>query len=248
MRAAAFFHDWAVPPRRDPGSVGKVASSLGPVGLNPILPLFLSTFTTMLAVINPLEALPVFLSLTHDKDDAGRKRIAFLASLYALLLILFFLFFGAFVLKIFGVSLNMVRIAGGIVLTRIGFELFAPSGSGQGAFLSAGPDDNIAFMPLAMPLMVGPGVIATVLSMMTNIERAPNETVAYAAILAAAILAIFVTYVCLAYAGRLVASIGRMGIDAITRIVGFFVSAMGVSLVFDGIVGALGTHGVKVVL
>ncbi|WP_442753607.1 MarC family protein [Methylocystis sp. JAN1] len=225
-----------------------MAPNLGSFELNPILPLFLSTFTTMLAVINPLEVLPVFLSITHDKDDGARRRIAFLASLYALVLVLFFLFFGAFVLKIFGVSLNMVRIAGGIVLTRIGFELFAPAGGGQGAFGSAGPNDNIAFMPLAMPLMVGPGVIATVLGMMATIERAPSEMAAYAAILGAAALAVFITYLCLAYAGRLIALIGRMGIDAITKIVGFFVSAMGVSLVFDGIVGALGTQGVKVVL
>lgn len=225
-----------------------MASSLGGIELGPILPLFLSTFTTLLAVINPLEVLPVFLSITHDRGEAGRKRVAFQASLYALLLVLFFLFFGAFVLKIFGVSLNMVRVAGGIVLTRIGFELFSPSGSGHGAFLSAGPDDNIAFMPLAMPLMVGPGAIATVLGMMATIEHAPSETAAYATILAAAGLAILVTYLCLAFAGRLVAAIGRMGIDAITRIVGFFVSAMGVSLVFDGVIGALGTHGVKVVL
>lgn len=213
-----------------------------------IVPLFFSTFTTMLAVINPLEVLPVFLSITHDKDDSGRRRIAFRAALYALLLVLFFLFFGAFILKIFGVSLSMVRVAGGIVLTRIGFELFAPSGGGKSAFLSAGPDDNIAFMPLAMPLMVGPGVIATVLGMMATIERAPDEMAAYAAILGAAALAVLVTYLCLAYAGRLLHVIGRMGVDAITRIVGFFVSAMGVSLVFDGVMGALGTHGVKVVL
>lgn len=225
-----------------------MTSTISSIELNPFLSLFVSTFTTMLAVINPLEALPVFLSITHDKNEVERKRIAFLASFYALLLVLFFLFFGAFVLKIFGVSLSMVRIAGGIVLTRIGFELFAPANSGQSAFINAGADQNIAFMPLAMPLMVGPGVIATVLSMMATIERTPNEMGAYATILTAAALSVFVTYLCLAYAGRLVSRVGRMGIDAITRIVGFFVSAMGVSLVFDGVIGALGTHGVKVVL
>lgn len=222
--------------------------SLEAIGRHPILPLFLSTFATLLAVINPLEALLVFLSITHDKDGRGRRRIAFLASLYALLLMLFFLFFGAVVLKVFGVSVNMVRVAGGIVLSRIGFELFAPSNNGDSAFLNAGPNDNIAFMPLAMPLMVGPGVIATVLGMMATIEKAASETAAYAAILSASALAILVTFICLAYAGRLVDYIGRMGIDAITRVVGFFVSAMGVSLVFKGVMGALGAEGVRVVL
>ncbi len=210
--------------------------------------LFFTSFTTLLAVINPFEVLPVFLSLTHDKDEAGRRRIAFRASLYTALLILFFLFFGAFVLKVFGVSLPMVSIAGGIVLTRIGFALFTPSSSGQSSFLDPGPGANIAFMPLAMPLMFGPGVIATVLGMMATIEKSPHEILAYAAILAAGALAVFITYLCLAFAGGLVKWLGRMGIEAVTRIVGFFVSAMGVSLVFNGVMSALGAYGVKVVL
>jgi multiple antibiotic resistance protein len=213
-----------------------------------LLPIFFSAFTTLLAVINPLEVLPVFLSLTHDKDNPSRYGIAVRASLYTILLILFFLFFGAFVLKIFGVSLHMVRIAGGIVLTRIGFELFTPARSGQSALLDVGPDANIAFMPLAMPLMFGPGVIATVLGMMATIEKAPSEIAAYAAILGAAGLAVFVTFLCLAFASRLVNWLGRTGIDAVTRIVGFFVSAMGVSLVFSGVMGALLTYGIKVVV
>lgn len=225
-----------------------VATHFGPARLVAVLPLFISTFATLLAIINPLEVLPVFLSLTHDKDSAARRRIALRASLFALALLLFFLFFGAFVLKIFGVSLPMVRVAGGIVLTRIGFELFAPAGPGHGALLDAGPGDNIAFVPLAMPLMCGPGAIATVLGMMAMIEKAPDEPSAFVAILAAVFLAVSATFLCLAFAGRLVDWIGRIGIDAITRIVGFFVSAMGVSLVFDGVVEALQVHGVKVFL
>ncbi|GLI93242.1 UPF0056 inner membrane protein [Methylocystis echinoides] len=213
-----------------------------------LLPLFLTSFTTLLAVINPLEVLPVFLSITHDKDESARRRVAIRAAVYTAALILFFLFFGAAVLKIFGVSLHMVRIAGGIVLTRIGFELFTPSRSGESSFLDPGPDANIAFMPLAMPLMFGPGVIATVLGMMATIEKSDHELAAYAAILGAAGLAVLVTLLCLVFAGRLVKWLGRTGIDAVTRIVGFFVSAMGVSLVFDGVMGALITYGVKVVL
>lgn len=215
---------------------------------NELLPLFFSSFTTLLAVINPLEVLPVFLTLTESKDAPARRRIAVRAALYTALLILFFMFFGAFVLKVFGVSLQMVRIAGGIVLTRIGFELFTPSESGRSALLDPGPDANIAFMPLAMPLMFGPGVIATVLGMMASIDKSPHEVAAYAAILGAGALAVLLTFLCLAFADRLVNWLGQTGIAAVTRIVGFFISAMGVSLVFGGVMGALGGYGVKVVL
>jgi multiple antibiotic resistance protein len=168
-----------------------------------------------------------------------------MACLYALLLILFFLFFGAVILKIFGVSLNMVRIAGGIVLMRIGFELFLPPSNGEGSLGCAGSNGNIAFMPLAMPLMIGPGAIATVLGMMAVVERSSHETLAFGAILAAIVLAVAATYACLVFATRLTTTLGPLGIDAATRIVGFFVSAMGVSLIFSGVIDALRTHGIS---
>jgi multiple antibiotic resistance protein len=219
--------------------------------LNPspeLFALFFGSFTTLLAVINPFEVLPIFLTLTGDKDPAARRRIAFRACFYTLLLSLIFLFFGAAVLKLFGVSLPMVRIAGGIVLTKIGFQLFLPSGSGGNIFSNADPNANIAFMPLAMPLMFGPGVIATVLGMMATIKASAEEVIAYAAILAAASLAVAVTFLCLAYAGHLVRWLGPLGINATTRIVGFFVAAMGASLVFNGVMAAIDEHGVRVVL
>lgn len=206
--------------------------------------LFLTTFTTLLAIINPFEVLPVYLGLVKDSEDKERRRVARAACIYAFGLILFFLFFGAIVLKLFGVSLSMVRIAGGIVLMRIGFDLFAPRPGGGSTLATAGATDNIAFMPLAMPLMCGPGAIATVLGMMAAIRGSHDETLAFGAILLAASLAILVTYFCLVFATRLEERLGRVGIDAMTRIVGFFVSAMGVSLIFDGVIEALETHGI----
>jgi len=147
--------------------------------------LFFGSFTTLLAVINPFESLPVFLTLTRDRDERGRRNVAMRACLYTLFLSLFFLFFGATVLELFSVSLPMVQIAGGIVLTKIGFELFLPSKAKDNPFTNADPDANIAFMPLAMPLMFGPGVIATVLGMMGTIRESSDKILSYAAIIGA---------------------------------------------------------------
>jgi multiple antibiotic resistance protein len=213
-----------------------------------MLSLFFGSFTTLLAVINPFEALPIFLTLTAGRDEKERRQVAMRACLYTLFLSLFFLFFGATVLELFSVSLPMVQIAGGIVLTRIGFLLFLPSNSKDNIFSNADPDANIAFMPLAMPIMFGPGVIATVLGMMGTIKASSDKIVSYAAIIAAADLAILVTFFCLAYADRLTRYLGPMGINAITRIVGFFVSAMGVSLVFNGVLAAIDAHGIRVTM
>lgn len=220
-----------------------LVSDIGAGVFRTELTLFFSTFTTLLAVINPFEVLPVFLLLLRDKSSQEHGRVAFMSCLYALLLILFFLFFGAVILKIFGVSLSMVRIAGGIVLMKIGFELFLPSSDGDGTPAFARSTGNIAFMPLAMPLMIGPGPIATVLGMMATVEHSSHEALAFGVVLGAIFLAVGVTYACLAFATRLTTMLGPLGIDAATRIVGFFVSAMGVSLIFNGVMDALRSAG-----
>jgi multiple antibiotic resistance protein len=209
------------------------------------LTLFIGTFTTLLAIINPFEVLPVYLQLLEGKDVATHRRVAWKSCLYALLLSLFFLFFGTLILRLFGVPLAMVRIAGGIILVKIGFELFSPSPS-KGILASggAGQDQNIEFVPLAMPLMFGPGAIATILGMTSTIKHSSAELTSFVAIVAAIFATMFTTYLCLIYAGKLSDKLGPRGIDAITRIVGFFVSAIGVALMFDGVIEALETHGV----
>ena len=205
------------------------------------LSLFVGTFATLLAIINPLEALPVFLKLLEGKDAANHQMVARLSCLYATLLMFFFLLFGTLMLRIFGVPLSMVRIVGGIILMRIGFELFSGSSS-SGSLIptsKAAQQGDIAFVPLAMPLMVGPGAIATTLGMTSLVKHSELELFSFFAIACAILATMVVTYFCLAYAKNLFGRIGPMGIDAVTRIVGFFVSAMGVGLVFHGILEGL---------
>jgi multiple antibiotic resistance protein len=211
------------------------------------LSLFVGTFTTLLAIINPFEVLPVYLELLAGKDDATHRVIAWKACLYALLLCFFFLIFGTLILKVFGVPLAMVRIVGGIILMRIGFSLFMPQKSGDDLGLSGEDGDaNIAFVPLAMPLMVGPGAIATIIGMTATIKDASRAILSFVVIAAAIVVTIIVTYLCLANARKLTDRIGPLGIDAATRIVGFFVSAIGVGLIFDGVIEALEMHGLTI--
>jgi multiple antibiotic resistance protein len=206
--------------------------------------LFVSTFVTLLAIINPLEVLPVYLKLVSGQDRRTQRTIAWKACFYALVLCFFFLIFGNLILRLFDVPLAMVRVVGGIILMKIGFELFSPSGGGSSAVADgAGPDSNVAFVPLAMPLMCGPGAIATILGMTATVKHSGTELGAFAAVSAAIIGTMLVTYLALAYASKLTEKIGPMGIDATTRIVGFFVSAMGVGLIFNGVIEALEMHG-----
>jgi len=212
--------------------------------MNQATTLFISTFTTLLAIINPLESLPVFLKLLEGHDTHVRRRVARKACAYATLLLFFFLIFGTLLLKIFEVPLSMVRVVGGIILMRIGFSLFMPSGA-TGTIIPNAPaeaPDNMAFVPLAMPLMFGPGAIATVLGMASLTRHPLTEFLSLAAIVAAILLTMITTYLVLAYADAITGRIGPRGIDAATRIVGFFVAAMGMGLIFHGVIEAIQTY------
>jgi multiple antibiotic resistance protein len=206
------------------------------------LTLFIGTFTTLLAVINPLESLPIYLELLQGQNDAVHRRVARLSCLYATLLMFFFLAFGTLTLRIFAVPLSMVRIVGGIILLRIGFSLFLPDqGSGKSLVSRGSPDqiEDVAFVPLAMPLMFGPGVLATIIGMSSMVQHPFTDFISLAGISLAIAAAMLVTYLILASAKTLVRRIGPHGIDAATRIVGFFVAAMGMGLIFHGVVEAL---------
>jgi multiple antibiotic resistance protein len=205
--------------------------------------LFVGTFTSLLAIINPLEVLPVYLGLLAEADVPTRRAVAVKSCLYATGLCFFFLIFGTLLMRIFGVPLSMVRIVGGIILMKIGFELFSSSSGGNKMLDAGAASGDVAFVPLAMPLMFGPGAIATVLGMTSKIRQSSTEIWSFVAIAAAIVATMCVTFLCLAYADKLTKKLGPMGIDAATRIVGFFVSAMGVGLIFDGIIEVLETHG-----
>ena len=212
--------------------------------------LFLSTFSTLLAIINPLESLPVFLKLLEGKDQQTHRLVARRACTYAALLLFFFLIFGTLLLRIFEVPLTMVRIVGGIILTRIGLSLFMPSAATPSivASVPAGEEENVAFVPLAMPLMFGPGAIATVLGMASLVRHPLTQYISLVAIIVAILATMIATYLVLAYAEAILGRIGPRGIDAATRIVGFFVAAIGMGLIFHGVTEAIhdyvvaGTH------
>ena len=208
------------------------------------LTLFAGTFATLLAIINPLEALPVFLKLLEGKDAAEHRRVAKRACLYATLLALFFLVFGNLMLRIFGVPLSMVRIVGGIILLKIGFDLYSNPSAVASVPKGSTADANVAFVPLAMPIMFGPGAMATLIGLTSVVKQAELKVLTFVGVVLAIVLTMFVTYLCLISAQKLMRRMGPMGIDAVTRIVGFFVSAIGIGLVFHGVIEALHIYGI----
>jgi multiple antibiotic resistance protein len=112
-----------------------------------------------------------------------------------------------------------------------------------GAHGSDQKDEDVAFVPLAMPIMFGPGAIATILGMNATVKHSEFEIASFLAICVAIGATMYVTYLLLAYAEKVLRRIGPKGIDAATRIVGFFVSTMGMGLIFHGVVEAIQTYG-----
>ncbi|MBF7731624.1 MarC family protein [Pseudomonas sp. N040] len=214
--------------------------------MDPYVSLFVGMFTTLLAIINPLEAIPVFLGLMQGKTADEQRRVAIRACFYAVLLMFFFLIFGNLLLRLFEVPMSMIRVVGGVILMRIGFELFAPSPGGGMIPQGNQQGQDVAFIPMAMPIMFGPGAIATVMGLTSTIKESEHVLLSFLVVALAIVATMTVTCLSLIYSKAIMHKVGPQGIDAATRIVGFFVAAMGVGLIFHGIVEFLQSYGVLV--
>lgn len=202
--------------------------------LNQILPAFTAAFVTLFIVIDPILVTPIFASLTKSDAPRERLRIAFMASVYSVAILLLFGFAGNATLHHLGVSLEAFRAAMGIILFIMGFRMFFDPDSETQA-KTPGPKasarDNIAFFPLAMPMLAGPGAIATVMLLMGPGVTAIDK----AATIAAMIVVLIIAILMMAFASRIGDALGRTGMNAITRILGMLLMALSTQYVFDGV-------------
>ena len=128
------------------------------------------TVGTLLPIMNPFSTLPLFLSLTVGLDHENRNGIARKACLYAFGLLVLFLLLGTAIIDFFGISVPGIRISGGLIMTANGVRMLfpsAPSGASQGSPLR---ELEIAFTPLAMPSLAGPGSISVVVTAASQIQ------------------------------------------------------------------------------
>jgi len=202
--------------------------------LADILPAFTTALVTLFIVIDPILVTPIFASLTKNELPRERLRIAFMAALYAVAILLLFGFAGNATLHHLGVTLEAFRAAMGIILFIMGFRMFFDPDSETQA-KTPGPKasqrDNIAFFPLAMPMLAGPGAIATVMLLMGPGVTTLDKTAAIVAI----VLVLAIGVLMMAFASRIGDVLGRTGMNAITRILGMLLMALSTQYVFDGV-------------
>lgn len=194
------------------------------------LTMILATFAGLLPIVNPFSTAAVFLALTGRLSDEDRQRQATLACLYATGVLLVFLFAGALLMRFFGISIPALRIAGGLIVARVGFGMLLPAD--PDAEPDAPPRElDIAFTPLAVPMLSGPGSIAVTIGMAAGAENWLDHV----AISLGIFLVIAVSWLVLRSARAVNRFLGNQGVAALTRIMGFLLVCIGVQFVVIGV-------------
>jgi MarC family membrane protein len=199
---------------------------------------------SMFALLNPLGVLPIFISYTAGEKRRVQRWLALFLSLTVLVLLLVFFFAGSALLKFFGISLDAFRIAGGILLLIIGINLAIGDSNKSASNLAASKEANALqeaelvykkiVIPLAMPLLVGPGVIANVVLYATEVESRNNSALFFG--LVGTIIALCALLFAILLSGRwLQKMVGSVGLNILTRILGLLVSSMGIQFMITGL-------------
>ena len=199
-----------------------------------LISVFVAAFATLFIVIDPIMVTPIFASLTKGDDKATRFRTALEAAFFSAAILTLFGLAGNFLLHHLGISMAAFRTAGGILLFLMGFRMFFdPDGETQAK--TPGPKassrENIAFFPLAIPLLAGPGGIATIMLLMGPDKTLPEKGAALVATYLVLVLAVLV----MSFASRIGDALGRTGMNVITRLLGMLLMALSTQYIFDGI-------------
>ena len=200
--------------------------------------LVLGTIIGLLPLINPLASAPTFLAITEGDSRERRLQQLRAACVYMVAILVSFLVGGTFIMGFFGISIPGLRIAGGILMTGIGMDMLlarkaAAKSDEDEERAAAVKKTDISFSPLAMPMLSGPGSIAVTLGF-TSLADGWFD---YLAIIAGIITVALLTYIVLRLASRIVGFIGPVGVNAMTKIMGFLIMCIGVQFVVNGVLG-----------
>ena len=197
----------------------------------------LAAFITLLVVVDPPGVVPIYVALTKDEEPRRRRGILIRAVLIAFGVALFFLIAGRVVLSYLGFTVHAFSISGGILL----FVAAMPMLFGQRGGLQA-PEpketgsvgEDISVFPLAMPLLSGPGTIATILLLTSQAAGNVGKLVAIGA---ATAIVFLVSFISLSLGARLIKLVGEGGVHIATRVMGIVLAALAVQYVLNGITG-----------
>ncbi len=197
----------------------------------------LATAAAIFSIVNPLGAIPLYLSLTEGYDDQHRNQSALHVSIYTVGILITFFWLGIYLLGFFGIEVHALRIAGGLILLNSGFQLMAGKMEGNRAISKsvkeeAEAKDDISFTPMAMPMLAGPGSISYLITEYTENNSTQNRV----AITLSVLLIGLIIYIILKYSSMFYRILGKAGLKALSRIMGFLVMAIGMQYIITGVV------------
>jgi multiple antibiotic resistance protein len=208
-----------------------------------MIDLFISAFVTLFVVIDPPGCAPIYASLTTGANAAQRRSMAIRATLIAGGILIFFAMFGEALLSFLHIDLDSFRIAGGIMLFMIAidmvFEKRTERREQRAEKVAASDVEDVSVFPMAMPMLAGPGSIASVMLLVAQNTGLDRAFVIFAALL----LVLLITLAALLAAGPLMRVIGNKGEAVITRLLGVLLAALAAQFVIDGLKASFPTLG-----
>lgn len=209
--------------------------------------LFIYVFAALFSVMNPLGTVPIFVGLTKDHSPAERSKTSLLTSINIFVILVISFFTGRYLLQFFGISIESLRIAGGLIIVTSGFSLLTGSFSKhKGMDKQRVKDDafqreGVSLTPLAIPMLAGPGSISLLIGMFEEYQVYSQRIIAVLAILAVCLA----TFAVLRSSHFIVKYLGASGINAISRIIGFIVIAIGIEYISSSVITVLAKIFIK---
>lgn len=198
--------------------------------------LILKLTISFFAIMNPLGNMPIFISLTNGYSLEEKHRNARKAAIISFIILTVFLIVGNFIFSMFGITIHAFRIAGGILIFGIAYNLLhAKTSNAQSPHQTeqreAEAKNDISVTPLALPIMAGPGTIATVMSQNSHsLKQMVSVFISYTLILA-------VTFFLFYYSSSIIKKLGQNGVNAISRLMGLILAVMAIQMIAEGIKG-----------
>lgn len=197
---------------------------------------FIGTFISLFSIVDPLMAAPLFVTLTDGQTAEQRNLVARRASMFAFAILGIFFITGSLILNFFQISIDALRIAGGLMILSSAYGMLNKQESlnreEEAEAKSKAGHDDIAFSPLAMPILSGPGAIAVIIGMTTNTGGSPLK---YLVILLAIMAVCASSYVTMRISDKIMQRMGPTIVKAFTRIMGFILLCVGVQFMVNGI-------------
>jgi multiple antibiotic resistance protein len=190
-----------------------------------------ATFLALFPIVNPLGGVPIFFTLTADYAPEDRRNTALKTAVYVIAILVIFMLFGRFVLNFFGISLPVLKIAGGLIVANTAWGMVTGSSRMTTAESSeALTKEDISLTPMAMPMLSGPGSIGVVMGLAAHADH----FLSYLGMVIGIIALGLTVYLLLFLGGPFVKRLGPGAVGAINRIFGFLILAIAVQLIWDG--------------